>query len=181
MTKAWFRRATILTTLVCLGRIASPTPLRAEPPGSLAFEVFPVRDKIPLGQPIYLRFQVRNTGTENILVNRRFYLNDVVSLEITGPSGQRLSWCGHIPQIEVSRGDFVFLAPGAHVEKIVQVSCNESKTSGYEISAPGTYVIRAQYQLPFPKEVLAKAARGAAVVKGPISARPIQITLVVSK
>jgi hypothetical protein len=178
MIRAWFRRATVLTTLVCLGPIVNWIPLQANLPGGLVFEVLPVQGKIPLGKPIYLRFQLRNTGTENALVDRRFYLNDIVSLEIIGPSGQSVSWCGRIPQIEVSRGDFVFLAPGAHVEKIVRVSCNERKTSGYAFSGPGQYVIKAQYQLPFPKEVLSKAARGATIAKGPIPAHPIQITIV---
>lgn len=172
------RRAAILVTLVCFARVSSSAPPQAKPPGGLVFEAFPVHGKIPFGKPIYLRFQLRNTGTHNALVNRRFYLNDIVSLQVTGPSGQHLSWCGHIFQIEMSLGDFVFLAPAAHVKRVVEVSCNKSKTSGYTFPGPGQYVIRAQYQLPFPKEVLEKAAHGAIVVRGPIPANPIQITLV---
>jgi hypothetical protein len=111
------------------------------------------------------------------MVNRRLYLNDIVSLEVTGPSGENVSWCGRIDQIEVSQGDFVFLAPGAHIEKVVRVSCNEGQTSGYTFPKQGQYLIKAQYQLPFPMGVLVKAARGAIVVKGPIPADPIQIVL----
>jgi hypothetical protein len=181
MTKPWYLRASVLLALVCLGRMPNATPLRVEASGGLVFEVLPVQKEIPVGKPVYLKFNLRNTGTEKVLVNRRFYLDDIVTLEITGPSGNNLSWCGHIRQIEVSAGDFVFLAPDAHVEKVVQVSCNENKTLGYTISEPGQYVIKAQYQLPFPTEVLEKAAHGAVVDKGPIPAHVIQITIVNTK
>lgn len=181
MINAWCRHITVLVALFCLGQIPDSARLGAKPAEGLVFEVFPVQDKIPLGKPIYLRFQLRNTGTDNVLVNRRFYLNDVVSISVTDPSGQDVAWCGRINQIEVSQGDFVFLAPGAHLEKTVRVSCNESNTSGYTFPGLGQYVIKAQYQLPFPKEVLTKAARGAIVIKGPISANPIRITLIPSK
>lgn len=180
MIPAWCRHTIALVILFGLG-IPNSVPLRAQSSGALAFDVVSPRSKIPLGQPIYLKVQLRNIGTENILVNRRFYLNDTVSLKIVGPARQELAWCGHISQVEPSPGDFVFLAPGAHIEKIVLASCNKSKTSGYTFSGPGQYVIKAQYQLPFPSEVLARAARGAKVVKGPISANPVKITLLASK
>lgn len=153
----------------------------AESSANLVFEVVPVEHDVPLGKPVYLKFRLRNTGSENVLVNRRFYLNDTVSLEINGPSGRALAWCGRISQIEVSPGDFVLLAPGAHVDRVVEVSCNARKTAGYAFPELGAYQIKAQYQLSFPKEALAKAAHGAIVVKGPVQADPIQVTIVVSE
>ncbi len=167
--------ATCVLMIVCI--LAPPraiaTVQRANTP--LTFEVTAIRGEVALGTPIYLRFRLNNVGKNNVLANRRFYLDDTVLLQITGPSGVKLSWCGHIPQVVLSRGDFVILAPGAHVERTVRVSCDKSRSWGFVFDAPGQYVVKAQYELPFPMNVLKKAAAGALVVKGPIRARPIRI------
>ena len=169
---------TSLLVFIHLLGVPHPTSSHEKPDAVLRFEILPVGEKVLLDKPIYLTFRLTNVGSKNVLANRRFYLNDIVLLEITGPSGQSLTWCGHIPQTVVSQGDFVFLAPGAHIQSAVRISCNEGKTSGFMFSVPGEYVVRGRYELPFPVDALTKAAQGAVVIKGPIEAtQPIRIEI----
>jgi hypothetical protein len=142
----------------------------------LLFEVFPTSQKVALGEPIRLTFRVRNVGTQDALANRRFYLNHVVWLKITAPSGQEAAWCDtRVNDAAILDSDYVILRPRAHVERTLRVSCNDKRTSGFSFVAPGEYVVRAHYRLGYPAEGLREAARGAFILPGKLEAKPVHI------
>jgi hypothetical protein len=111
------------------------------------------------------------------LANRRFYLNHVAWLEITAPSGQKTDWCGRMTDIAVSQNDFMILKPCAHVERPVQVSCNDRRTSGFFLAEPGEYVVKAWYESSLPPDALKGVAQGAVVIKGALVADPARIEI----
>jgi hypothetical protein len=72
----------------------------------------------------------------------------------------------------------VTLAPGARIEKELLVSCDTKTKWGYELAEPGDYEVTATYSLPQPLAELKKAAGAAIAVKGPVSAKPVRLTIV---
>ena len=170
--------AICLVLAVCTS--AGPDPQQAQENAKVAliFRAEPVRNKVLLGEPIYIKLTLENVGRRNVLVNRSFHLNYQVWFEVTGPGGEKEEWCGIIPDWAVLPGDFVFLAPGAHVSGIVRATCAaRGKSWGYRFPVAGQYSIVASYGLPYPKSDLRKAAGSALVVKGPVYAKPIQLTV----
>jgi hypothetical protein len=172
-------RAGLLGLALCVGAVGRPQLAREGLKGTLLFEAHAVRATVRMGEPIYLRLRLKNVSNENVLVKRRFRLNDAVSLQVTGQQGQKAAWCGIIPDFADLRGDFVFLAPGAHVQGVMRVNCDPKQrvTWGYSFPGPGEYTVTASYELPYPLSVLKKAAGSAAVVKGPVVAKPVRITI----
>jgi hypothetical protein len=133
---------------------------------------------VPLGEPIYLRLTLENVGNRNVFVNRRLRLNYTVWLDVIGPGGQKQGWYGIIPDWPVVPGDFVLLAPRAHVTGVVRADyAAPGHPWGYRFPAPGPYSIIANYHLPWPMSDLRKAAGSALVVKDPTYAKPIQLTV----
>jgi hypothetical protein len=172
--------ATICVVLVvCTSAAQGPQRPQENPKAPLLLRAQPVRNKVPLGEPIYLRLTLENVGSRNVLVNRSFHLNYQVWLEVTGPGGKKEEWCGIIPAWAELPGDFVFLAPGAHVSGIVRATCAaQGKSWGYRFPVSGQYSIVASYSLTWPKTELRRIAGSALVVKGPVYAKPIQLTVV---
>src|SRR5437667_6609987 len=73
-----------------------PQPGQTRSKAPLLFEAQPLRQTVREGEPIHLRFRLTNIGNKDVLVNRHFRL---VDLRIVGQTGQRVEWCGVIPQI----------------------------------------------------------------------------------
>jgi hypothetical protein len=170
--------ATICVVLVvCTSAAQGPQRPQENPKAPLVLTAEPVRNKVPLGEPIYLRLTLENVGNRNVFVNRRLRLNYTVWLDVIGPGGQKEEWCGIIPDWAVLAGDFVFLAPRAHVAGVVRADYAGGKTWGYRFPAPGPYSIIANYGLPWPMSDLRKAA-GSALVVRKVIAKPIQLTVV---
>jgi len=166
-----------LTIVVFTGVIWAAASRRQPENTPLVFEAIPVAEKATLGKPVYVKFRLTNVSRENVLINRRFHLEETVLLEITSSSGQKVTWCGRIPQLAISSGDFVILGPRAHAERNVRVSCDEARISGFLFPGPGDYLVRARYELPFPTKVLKEAAGAAMVLKGPFEAHPVHVVI----
>jgi hypothetical protein len=172
-----FRRTAAVGVALCFLGVCHPAAAQRKAEGGLVFEVLPTSQKIAVGKPIRLTFRVRNVGTRRALANRRFYLHHQVSLEITAASGQAVRWCGRLGEPLVGQSDFVILAPGAQVERAVQISCDDRRKEGYAVSAAGEYVVRARYELGLPLQDLKAFAQGAFVMRGSIEAPPVQIEI----
>lgn len=171
--------ATILMALaVCTSAAQGRQRAQENPKAPLLFRAQPIRNKVPLGEPILLRLTLEKVGTEDVFVNRRFHLNYTVWLDVIGPGGQKEGWCGIIPDWVVLAGDFVILAPRAHLTGVVRADyAAPGHPWGYRFPAPGQYSIIANYGLPWPESDLRKAAGSALVVRDVI-AKPIQLTVV---
>jgi len=143
----------------------------------VAFDVAPTSQAVALGSPITLTFRLRNDGRQEVLVNRRFWLNHVVHLEVTAPSGRKAEWCGPLVDFLVSRRDYTILKPTGQVARTMRVSCDAGRTPGYSFDTPGEYVVRVRYELALPKDALSAIANGAALVTGPLEANPIRIAV----
>jgi len=172
-----------LTALICLFFSCvfpahAPCQTQADPNGYLRLEAEPLRSTAQQGEPISVRFRLTNASNTPVLVNRHLRLFDIIDLQIVGPSGQRVKWCGRIPEIIDTPGAFVALAPGAQIEKVLIVSCDTKTKWGYELAEPGDYQVTATYSLPQRLADLKKAAGAAAAVKGPVSAKPVRLTIV---
>src|SRR5215472_7313415 len=110
-----FLTAVTCLLLSCVFPAHAPCQAKADGKDYLRFEAEPLRPDTQVGEPIYLRFRLTNVSTTPVLVNRHLRLFDIVELQIAGPSGQRVKWCGRIPQIVDTPGAFVTLAPGARI------------------------------------------------------------------
>jgi len=152
-----------------------PRPGQTRSKAPLLFEAQPLRQTVREGEPIHLRFRLTNIGNKDVLVNRHFRLFDLVDLRIVGQTGQRVEWCGVIHQIVDTPGAFILLAPRAHAEKVLLVSCDKDARWGYAFPGPGQYEVTATYQLHYPLNFLREAARSALVVKGLVVAKSIQV------
>lgn len=152
-------------------------PMQAKVP--LLFEAKLVQCTVQMGDPIYLRFELKNANDRKVLVKRYFRLNDTVSLSIKGTRGQEVHWCGRIPDWANLPGDFVFLAPGAHLRAVIRVNCaNHQKGSwGYQFPEPGEDSIRASYKLIYPLKALKRVAGSALVVKGPVEGESVHLRI----
>jgi hypothetical protein len=128
---------------------------------------------------VYLELQLKNIGSHQVLINRRFHLNQTITIYVVGPQAKREQWCGILPEWADLPNDFVILAPGAHVDGRMRVNCDEGQrvTWGYKLPDPGEYVLTASYELPYPTAALKKAAGPALVVKGPVKANPVRLTV----
>jgi hypothetical protein len=129
-----------------------------------------------LGEPVLVRLTLDNVGSKNVLVNKSFHLNYQVWLKVTGPGGKEEEWCGILPEWVIFEGDFVLLAPGAHVTGVVRADCGGRERCGYTFPAPGRYSIIADYGLPWDESDLKKIA-GSALIVREVFAKPIQVTV----
>ena len=175
---SWFLTALTCVFFSCF--VPAHAPCQAEADGNdyLRFEAQPLKSATKQGEPIYLRFRLTNVSNTQVFVNRHLRLFDIIDLQISGPSGQPAKWCGHIPEIIDTPGAFVTLAPGARIEKVLMISCDSKTRWAYEFAELGDHELTASYNLPQPLAELKKAAGSAVVVKGPISAKPLRLTIV---
>ena len=149
------------------------------PETPLSLEARLVSPRVQVGEPVYLELQLRNIGKDQVFINRRFHLNATISIRVVSSQGKEEGWCGILPEWADFPDDFVILAPGAHVGGRIRVNCDEGQrlTWGYKLSGPGEYTLTARYKLPYPTSALKKAAGSALVVKGPVAANPVRLTV----
>jgi hypothetical protein len=126
------------------------------------------------GEEIRLAFSLRNMGSKDVLVGRRFGLNANVWLKISGPDGKEVPWCG---KIDGAPAEFVKLGAGAKIGSLVRVSCDARRDSGFVFARPGEYVVSAYYHLTEPRKELKRIAAGAMVTTARIRAKPVEITM----
>jgi hypothetical protein len=145
------------------------------PKVKLEFGAVPNKPVYRLGEVIEFTFSLRNLGSTDVLVARRFVLNKYVWLEITGPDKKELPWCG---KIDGRIGEFAKLEPRAEIHSLVRISCNVRRDSGFVFDRPGTYKVSAYYHMPEPVQSLKRIAGTAIVTTSPIRAKPTTITIV---
>jgi hypothetical protein len=174
-----FRRNVAIIFLALTISCACPTAQNAE--AELALEVVPVKSVFQIGEKVDLNFVLRNVGHSDIVVARTLRLTASIKLDIADAQGQLAQWCGRIAEQYDSSRSYVTLAPGQSISSRLSVSCvNEGDKAhawGYAIGQSGTYVIKATYRLPRPKEYYEKLFPNAQVVRGPVAAEPITIEL----
>lgn len=170
--------ATLCTVLVfCACAAQGPQRPQENPKAPLVLTAEPVRSSVRLGEPVLVRLTLENVGSKKVLVNRSFHLNYQVWLKVMGPGGKEEEWGGILPEFVAGEGDFVFLAPGAHVTGVIRADYGGGKTWGYRFPAPGQYTIIADYGLPWPESDLREIA-GSALIMREVIAKPIQVTVV---
>lgn len=178
-------RQTPSRPIACFALILFACPVPCARPGqeqakaSLSLDAQLVSPRVQLGEPVYVDLQLKNVGRDQVIVSRRFHLNGTISISIVGPQEKQEGWCGILPDWADLPNDFVILAPGAHVGGRIRVNCDERQkvTWGYKLPGPGEYVLTARYELPYPTSALKKAAGSALVVKGPVKANPVRLTV----
>jgi hypothetical protein len=131
-----------------------------------------------VGDSIKLTFRLRNIGTRRALVDRRFLLYHTVWLEITTAGGEKAKWCGRMTEPLLRQTDFVILAPGAKVERTVQISCDSKRVAGYAMDAIGQYVVSARYELGLPRMAFKAIAHDALILRGPVEAPSVHVEVV---
>jgi len=174
---SWSLTALTCVFLSCFVPAQARCQAQADGNDYLHFEAQPLKSATKQGEPVYVRFRLTNVSNAQVLVNRHLRLFDIIDLQVSGPSGQRAEWCGHIPEIVDTPGAFVTLAPGARIEKVLLISCDTKMKWGYELAEAGNYEVTASYNLPQPLAELKKAAGSAVIVKGPVSAKPLRLTI----
>src|SRR2546427_11140017 len=97
-----------------------PTGLARGSPDSaagarLGFSAVPENPECRLGDTVRFVFSLHNAGQRDVLVARPFALNQYVWLEILGPSGKELPWCGKTDGRFESPEEFAVLRPGATI------------------------------------------------------------------
>jgi hypothetical protein len=140
----------------------------------LQFTAVPERAEYGPGEVIKFKFLLENQGSHDILVGRRFELNKYVWLEITGPDGKELPWCGKMGE---SIDEFSILRPGAKLQALVRISCEAGKNSGFSFEDPGAYSVRAHYHMPEPTNSLKRIAAAAEIITGRVAAKPVTINI----
>lgn len=144
----------------------------------LTLEVLPTSQRVTVGKPIKLTFRLRNVSTKRVLVGRWLSLGQMVYLDITPPSGQKMQWCGRIYSGLLSRSNFVVLSPGESVERTQVISCDNERTAGYKIDSAGDFVVKARYRVGYPQSDLDEIAEGSLALKGPIQAPEVRLEVV---
>ena len=167
----------VLVLFMCPVPYAQPG--QEKPRASLSLEAQLVNRRIRLGEPVYVDLQLTNIGGDQIVINRRFHLNETISISVVGPQGKQEEWCGVLPEWADLPNDFVILASGAHISGRVRVNCDERQkvTWGYKLPSPGEYVLTARYELLYPISALKEAAGSAVVIKGPVKANSVHLTV----
>jgi hypothetical protein len=163
---------TVWRVLVCLATFAGVAI--AQP---VTFSATPQKGSYRRGEPVKVEFTITNASNHDILVGSTFGLNYFIELHIEGPNGIA-HWCGRISGGKPRGKLFSVLRPGAHVNRLVTISCPAPRTFGYDMSSPGVYRITAQYKIPTPKEGLQSAvAPDVEIVMGPIPASRFEVTI----
>jgi len=138
----------------------------------LQFGVIPEKREYQVGEVMKFKFYLRNSGDQDVLVARRFVLNQYVWLEISGPDGKELPWCG---KIDGGADSFLILRPGAKIQSVVRVSCDSHRDSGFVFDRRGTYNVSAYYHLPEPLNSLKRIAGSTMVTTARVRARAVEV------
>ena len=154
------RRHILVITIALLSAASSRTwtTCKTETPPTptkLQFTAVPEKVEYGPGEVIKFEFMLENQGSHDVLVGRRFGLNKYVWLEITGPDGKEIPWCGKMGE---SLDEFSILRPGAKLQSLVRVSCDARRDSGFGFESPGAYSVRAYYHMPEPAKSLRRIA-----------------------
>ena len=164
----WFLLAVVAGTLGAADARAAKSP-RVE------FRATLEKSSSASNDPIPVSFTLKNTGSQPVWVNARFYLSCPsaaeddrdVTLTVTGPSGKELpctfSYPTGLPKSEYFK----------------QLEAGQEAAAEYprdlrgfvELKAPGTYTLRAVYHNVFGAEL------GLEAFKGPLTAEPVSFTI----
>jgi hypothetical protein len=143
----------------------------------LELSTVPEKQEYRIGEVVKLVFTLRNAGDRDVLVAQHFVLEEYVWVEILGPDGKELPWCGKIDGRAERRDEFAILRPGASVRSAVRVSCDAHRDSGFMLDRAGTCTLSAYYHLPYPVDSLQRIAGKAGVTTDRIRAKPISIVV----
>jgi hypothetical protein len=141
------------------------------------FEIKLESQKIKLGQDVNITAQLKNSGSQNLWVNKRLLVNSAGSpavmrevwVKVVGPDGKEVPFSSRVRAGEARPTDFGLLKPGEKVTKQFKLS------NYFKLEAPGTYEVTAHYQ-DGTKEV-PPTPGGAAHWKEQLSSAPAKFEL----
>jgi hypothetical protein len=147
----------------------------------LTFTATPVSRSFLEGEKVLFRFEIKNESQSEVLVSPAFILNYDIYLEVRTGAENRISWCG-INARRVFLGDkFVKLGAGKTLSIERQVSCDDSRESGYVFPGPGEYTIKATYRFPVSPKKLRDNPGPILFASGPYEAEPAHFTIAAAK
>jgi hypothetical protein len=143
----------------------------------MTFTATPVRGSFPEGEKVVLRFEIKNEDQFDVRVSPAFILNYDIYLDVRTGGGNPISWCG-INARRVFFGDkFATLGAGKTLTTERQVSCDDSRESGYVFPGPGEYSVKATYKFPVSPKKLRDNPGPVPFASGPYEAEPAHFTI----
>lgn len=140
-------RNKILATVLMLLAVPFSTLADRDSP-KLVFSAEPMRATFKSGEAITFRLRIENKDQTTVLVSPAFILGYDVTIVLTDPQSNSVSWCGVIAQWRPVGKGLVTLSPGANIQRDRVISCDQKHESGYLLSVPGKYKFVARYRVP---------------------------------
>ncbi|MBN1405846.1 MAG: hypothetical protein JW946_04935 [Candidatus Omnitrophica bacterium] len=119
------------------------------------------------GETIAAEFKLKNTGKQQVYINKRFFIPGEISLSVIAPSGDSLpckvSYEPGLPKTDY----FALLLPGEEIAAERKISINYY----FDFNEPGVYKIAASYQNKYGSEL------GIDAFKDKVASKPVTIKI----